>query len=34
MGLPVEGEGWWRMEIGEEGVPHGVVGFNVATCVK
>lgn len=31
IGLPVEGEGWWRTEIGEEGVPHGVVGLRVAT---
>lgn len=34
MGFPVEGEGWCRMEIGEDGVPHGVVGLRVATCVK
>lgn len=34
MGLPVAGEGWCRIEIGEDGVPHGVVGLSVATCVK
>lgn len=34
MGLPVEGDGWWRIDIGEEGVPHGVVGLRDATCVK
>ena len=30
-GLPVDGDGWWRIDIGEEGVPHGVVGVRVAT---
>lgn len=34
MGLPVEGEGWWRIEIGEDGVPHGVSTFRVAASVK
>jgi hypothetical protein len=34
IGLPVEGDGWWRIEIGDEGVPHGVVGLRVATWVK
>lgn len=34
IGLPVEGEGWWRMDIGDEGEPHGVLGWRVATWVK
>ena len=34
MGLPVVGEGWFRMEIGEEGVPQGVLGVSVAARVK
>lgn len=34
IGLPVEGEGWCRIEIGDEGVPHGVEGLRDATCVK
>jgi hypothetical protein len=34
MGLPVVGEGCCRMEMGLDGVPHGVVGWRVATCVK
>jgi hypothetical protein len=34
MGAPVVGEGCWRMEMGEDGVPQGVLGVSVATCVK
>lgn len=34
IGLPVEGEGWWRMLMGEEGMPQGVVEWMVATGVK
>ena len=34
MGLPVEGEGWWRTEMGEEGAPQGVEGEMIATWVK
>jgi len=34
MGLPVVGEGWCRMEIGEEGVPQGVLRVSVAARVK
>ena len=34
IGLPVVGEGCWRIEIGEEGAPQGVVGVRFATCVK
>lgn len=34
MGLPVDGEGWWRIVIGEEGLPQGVWRLRVATCVK
>ena len=33
-GSPVEGDGWCRIDIGEEGVPQGVVGVRVATWVK
>lgn len=34
MGLPVEGEGWWRTLMGAEGLPQGVVGETLATWVK
>lgn len=34
VGWPVVGEGWCRMEMGEEGAPQGVVGWRVATGVK
>lgn len=34
MGLPVEGEGWCRMEIGDDGSPHGVSTLSVAARVK
>jgi hypothetical protein len=34
IGLPVEGEVWWRTEMGEEGLPQGVLGVSVATGVK
>lgn len=34
IGLPVEGEGWCRTAIGEDGLPHGVVGVRLATWVK
>ena len=34
IGLPVDGDGWWRTVIGAEGRPHGVVGLMLATCVK
>lgn len=31
IGLPVLGDGWVRIEIGELGVPHGVDTFKLAT---
>ena len=34
MGLPVEGDGWWRTEIGADGEPQGVSTLTLATCVK
>ncbi len=34
IGLPVVGDGCWSTAIGDEGVPHGVVGLRLATCVK
>lgn len=34
VGRPVVGEGWWRIEMGDEGVPHGVLTLSVATFVK
>lgn len=34
IGLPVEGEGCWRMEIGEDGAPQGVSILRVAARVK
>jgi hypothetical protein len=34
IGLPVEGDGWWRIEIGLDGLPHGVSTSKVATCSK
>lgn len=34
IGLPVDGDGWCRTDMGAEGVPQGVVGLIVATCVK
>ena len=34
IGLPVDGDGWWRTDIGAEGDPHGVVGLMLATWVK
>lgn len=34
MGSPVVGEGWCRMEMGEEGWPHGVLRLRVAAWVK
>lgn len=34
IGAPLVGDGWCRMEIGDDGAPQGVVGFRVATWVK
>ena len=34
VGWPVVGEGWCRMEIGDEGAPQGVVRAREATWVK
>lgn len=34
MGLPVVGDGCCRMEIGEDGFPHGVLMSRVAARVK
>jgi hypothetical protein len=34
IGLPVWGEVWWRMEMGEDGAPHGVLMFKVAASSK
>ena len=36
IGFPVDGDGdgWCKMLTGAEGLPHGVVGLMVATCVK
>jgi len=34
IGLPVVGEGWWRIDIGEDGDPHGVSMLSVAARVK
>jgi len=34
VGLPVEGEGCCRMEIGDEGAPQGVGTSRVAARVK
>jgi len=34
MGLPVLGEGWCRIEMGEEVLPHGVEMSRFATGVK
>lgn len=31
IGLPLEGEGWWRTLIGAEGAPQGVDGVTLAT---
>lgn len=32
--LPVLGEGWCRMEMGDDGAPHGVSTLSVAASVK
>jgi hypothetical protein len=34
IGLPVDGEGWCRMEMGDDGSPHGVSTFSDAARVK
>ena len=34
MGLPVVGEGCWRMLMGEDGLPQGVSMSSVAASVK
>lgn len=34
IGLPVVGEGCCRIEMGEEGAPHGVSTWRVAASVK
>lgn len=34
IGLPVDGDGWWRIDMGPEGLPHGVSKSIVATCSK
>lgn len=34
MGLPVEGDGCCRMEMGDDGLPHGVSTSRVAARVK
>lgn len=33
-GLPVDDEGWCRMEMGDDGFPHGVSTSSVAASVK
>jgi hypothetical protein len=34
VGLPLVGEGCWRMETAEDGLPHGVSRSTEATLVK
>ena len=34
MGFPDVGEAWWRIEMGDEGLPQGVSTSRVAASVK
>jgi hypothetical protein len=34
IGFPVEGEGWWRIDIGLDGEPQGVSTSKLATSSK
>lgn len=34
LGFPVDGEGWWRMVMGDEGAPQGVEMVREATFWK